>query len=300
MAITESLPVTAPARSRARGLPRGPTESSLLLTWRWLRQPQELLDHCAHRFGEAFTIRLSGLPPLVMFSNPEPVKEIFADAGEDMHAGEAAQSLRVFVGERSLLVLDGKEHMRQRKLLLPPLHGERMEAYGAAMVDLTHEALRSFPIGKPFAIHERMQAITLRVIVRTVFGVEAGSFFETLVARLTELLDVATWPPLILPLFQKDLGRFSPWGRFLRRGAVVDAMLLDRIRERRRSGTTGRSDILSLLVGARDEAGEPMSDAEIRDELVTLLVAGHETTATTLAWAFHWLLDEPLRPSDGH
>lgn len=273
-------------------LPPGP-DNRLVTTWRWLREPFEFLDEQRSRFGDAFTMRLPGLPPLVVFSNPEAVKQIFTDDGETMLAGKFNLSLRAFLGEQSVLMLDGKEHLRIRRLLLPPFHGERMQAYGRAMIALTQASMAVWPRKKPFALHDRFQAITLRVIVRTVFGVEEGARFERLVAQLTELTEIAAWPPLLLPFMQKDLGPLSPWGRFQRKAADVDAALLAEIRMRRAAGTAGRSDVLSLLIDAKDESGAGLTDDELRDELVTLLVAGHETTATSLAWAFRWVLDTP-------
>ena len=273
-------------------LPPGP-DNRLVTTWRWLREPFEFLDEQRSRFGDAFTMRLPGLPPLVVFSNPEAVKQIFTDDGETMLAGKFNLSLRAFLGEQSVLMLDGKEHLRIRRLLLPPFHGERMQAYGRAMIALTQASMAEWPRKKPFALHDRFQAITLRVIVRTVFGVEEGARFERLVAQLTELTEIAAWPPLLLPFMQKDLGPLSPWGRFQRKAADVDAALLAEIRMRRAAGTAGRSDVLSLLIDAKDESGAGLTDDELRDELVTLLVAGHETTATSLAWAFRWVLDTP-------
>jgi cytochrome P450 len=190
-------------------------------------------------------------------------------------------------------MLDKREHLRQRRLLLPPFHGERMHAYGHAMLDLADESVDSWPIGKPFSVHRKLQAITLRVILRTIFGVDAGARFDQLETQITELTDIAAWAPLLLPFMQVDLGPYSPWGRYKRKSAVGDAMLLAEIAGRRRMGTAGRSDVLSMLIDARDEQGAPMSDAELRDELVTLLIAGHETTATALAWALRWILASP-------
>jgi cytochrome P450 len=273
-------------------LPPGP-ENRFVTVWRWLREPFDFLDEQRSRFGDAFTMRLPGLPPLVVFANPEAVKQIFTDDGETMLAGKFNLSLRAFLGEHSVLMLDGKEHLRVRRVLLPPFHGERMQAYGRAMIDLTEASMRDWPRKKAFALHDRFQAITLRVIVRTVFGVEEGPRFERLCEQLTRLTEIAAWPPLLLPIMQKDLGPLSPWGRFQRKAAEVDEALLAEIRMRRASGTTGRTDVLSLLVDAKDENGVGLSDEELRDELVTLLVAGHETTATSLAWAFRWVLDVP-------
>ena len=274
-------------------LPPGPTDSSLVTTYHWLRRPYPFLEECRERFGDTFTIEFRGLPPLVMYSRPEDVKEVFADDGNLLHAGEFNLSLRAFLGEHSVLMLDGGEHMRHRKLLLPPFHGERMHAYGQTMLDIADASIDEWPLHTPFALHGYMQWITLQVILRTVFGVDGAARLARFDRVITEQLDIAAWPPLLIPFMQKDLGRFSPWGRYVRKRRDTDEMIYSEIRERRAAGSQGRTDILSMLLEARDEQGAPMSDVELHDELVTLLVAGHETTATALAWTFRWLLEMP-------
>ncbi len=274
-------------------LPPGPKLPSLLLTWQWLRRPFELLDECAERYGETFTMRFAGFPPLVWYSRPEDVKEIFADDGGLLHAGKFNLSLRAFLGDHSVLMLDGKEHMRHRRLLLPPFQGERMQAYGQTMLDVTDDSIDRWPEHAPFTLHAQMQAITLQVILRTVFGVDEGPRLVRHSKVLTELLDIGAWAPLLLRFLQVDLGPLSPWGRYVRKRDESDALFNEVIAERRAKGTAGRTDVLSLLLDARDEEGHPMTDAELHDELGTLLVAGHETTATALTWAFRWILETP-------
>ena len=279
-------------------LPPGPRIPALLTVWHWLRRPFEFFEECRRAHGPEFTMRLPGLPPLVVFSDPADVKEIFADDGDLLLAGRFNLSLRAFLGEHSVLMLDGKEHLRQRRLLLPPFHGERMHAYGQVMLDAAHDALDRWPLRRPFPVHAEMQKITLEVILRAVFGIDEVAPLAELSRLLAELLDIAAWPPLLIPALQRDLGPLSPWGRFLRKGAVIERLLLDQIRRRRAELAAGaqpaaRADVLSLLVAARDESGQALTDEELRDELVTLLVAGHETTATALAWAFRWILATP-------
>lgn len=271
-------------------LPPGP-RVPLLNTWNWLRRPYPFLEECRARFGSTFTFTLPGLPPLIVFSNPDDVKEIFTDDGERMVAGQFNRSLRAFLGDHSVLMLDGREHLRHRRLLLPPFHGERMAAYGQVMIDAAHNAVDRWPLDRPFAIHGPMQEITLQVILRAVFGVEEGPRLRELSHTITELLRLGAWPPLLIPALQRDYGAWSPWGRFLRFREKADQLLLEQVRMRQ-AADKGQ-DILSLLLDARDEAGQPMTDVELRDELVTLVVAGHETTATGLAWAFRWLLGNP-------
>jgi cytochrome P450 len=265
----------------------------LVLTWRWLNRPFELLDELAARYGEAFMFRLPGLPRLAMFADPEAVKEIFADDGDTMQAGRFNAPLRAFVGDKSLLVLDGREHKRQRKLMLPPFHGERMQAYGQVMLDLSNESIDKWPLGESFSVHPFLQTVTLRVIIRTVFGIDEGARLDRMTHDITRLLELGSWGPLLVPWVRVDLGPRSPWGAFRRAGESVNRELLGEIRQRRAHGAGGRTDVLSLLLEARDDQGEPMTEMELRDELVTLLVAGHETTATSLSWALRWILASP-------
>lgn len=271
--------------------PPGET-ATLRTTWRWLREPIEFFEDCRRRYGETFSMQIAGLPRIVVFSDPEAVRQIFADDGETMQAGKFNLSLRAFLGERSVLMLDGAEHMRHRKLLLPPFHGERMQAYGKAMMQEADAQIDAWPVGRSYALHPSMQTITLKVILRTVFGVEASDM-AAVERNISELLEIAAWAPLLLPPLQHDFGAWSPWARFQKEANQLDQTLRDLIHLRRREGTAGRTDVLSLLVDARDEAGAPMTDDELRDELVTLLVAGHETTATSLAWALRWILARP-------
>jgi cytochrome P450 len=273
-------------------LPPGPRGPAALTTMHWLARPYRFLDDCHARFGETFSVRLLGLPPMVFFANPEVVREVFASDGTDMVAGEFNRTLAPLLGDRSVLMVDGKQHLRKRKLLLPPFHGERMHAYGAAMAEITERAVAALPIGQPFALHEVMQDITLQVIVRTIFGFAEGPRFDDMVKRTQRILELGAWPPLLMPWMQFEAGGHSPYGRFKEAVRAGDERLFEEIRTRRASGERG-TDILSVLLDAKDEQGEPFSDQELRDELVTLLVAGHETTATALTWAFRWLLDQP-------
>lgn len=270
--------------------PPGPRDSAAWSTWQWLRAPYPYLDGLSRDLGETFRMRLLSFD-LVVFSNPEHVKEVFLDDGDTLEAGRFNTTLAPLLGDRSVLMADGRAHRRKRKLLLPPFHGERMQVYGRTMLDETDAAIDSMPHGEPCSFHEPMQDITLRVIVRTVFGFE-GRPLEEMVERTKRLLERGMWPPLLLPFMQVDLGRLTPYGRFRRARTDYDELLYAEIRRRRRDGTRG-PDVLSLLLDARDDDGEPMSDEELRDELVTLLVAGHETTATGLTWAMRWLLEAP-------
>lgn len=256
----------------------------------YLYRPFPFLDVMAKRYPDAFTMRLPAMPkPAVVFHHPDAAKEVFALGPEDAYAGQANVVLGPILGKASLLLLDGKEHLRQRKLLMPPLHGERMSSYGARMIALTEASIATWPERERFPVHERLQAITLDVILRVVFGIGEGELFDRLRERLVGILELATKPIFLLPWFQKDLGPLTRWNSLVRSLHEADEMLHGEIRRRRASGERG-DDILSLLLDARDEQGEPMSDGELRDELMTLLAAGHETTATALSWALRWIL----------
>ena len=220
------------------------------------------------------------------------VKDVFALGPDEGHAGKANIVLKPFLGEHSLLLLDGAEHLRQRKMILPAFHGERMHAYGRAMLDLAHDSIDRFPLGRRFAVHERMQAVTLQIIIRTVFGLAAGPRFGELARALKTALDVGAWPILLFSFMQKDIGRFSPWGRYVRHAGRASEILRAEIQRGRAEGTAGRSDVLAMMLDARDDGGQPLSEDEVHDELVTLLVAGHETTATALAWSLRWILPD--------
>jgi cytochrome P450 len=251
------------------------------------------MDEAQRRFGDAFTMRLAGMPaPLVVVSHPEVIKEIFALGPEEAHAGKANLVLKPFLGVHSLLLLDGAEHLRQRKMMLPAFHGERMHAYGRSMIDLAHEAIDGWPLGRAFPAHGPMQQITLQVILRTVFGVAEGPRFAELADVVTRTLRVAAWPPLLFDFMQRDLGPASPWGRYKRLSGRAGEIIRAEIRAAQGAGTAGRADVLAMMLDARDEAGRPLSEDEIHDELITLLIAGHETTATSLAWALRWILPD--------
>lgn len=274
-------------------LPPSPNLPTIVSTYRWMRTPFEFMEECHEKLGDAFSFKLPGLPQIAVFSEPDVVKHVFADSGEDLLAGAFNKSLSAFLGDKSVLMADKAPHLRKRRLLLPPFHGERMVKYGEIMRSLTDDVIDEMPLGTSFSLHERLNKVALHVIVRNVFGVDPGPREEAIRHSVTETLDVLTWPPFLLPMMRVDLGRYSPWGKAVRKRDLTDKLLLEEIHLRRREGTKGRDDVLSLLVDSRDEDGQPMSDEELRDELTTLLVAGHETTATAISWAFRSILALP-------
>src|SRR5262245_23110231 len=283
----------APGGSARRRMPPGPRAPALVQTLAWTFAPTWVMDRCARRMGEVFTLTFwpSGLK-LVMVSGPEAVKAVFTAPPESVPSAVASSPVAPVVGPSSVLVLTGPRHMRQRKLLLPPFHGERMREYEEVIVDATRRDMAGWPLRTPMRLQERTRAITLEVILRAVFGVEAERM-GPLKAAIRELFaPVRPITMLLLALRRPSMER--PTGSI--GGALdrLDGLIFLEIARRREQGDLAeRKDILSLLLQARDEEGRGMSDTELRDELVTLLLAGHETTATSLAWAIERLVRHP-------
>jgi len=277
-----------------KGLPPGPRMPRALQTAIWSRQAQWFLEQSRARFGRMFTVKIAYEGDWVLLSDPELVKQVFTGDPRVFHAGEGNQILRPILGENSVLVLDEKKHIAQRKLLLPPFHGERMQAYGEQMADIAAREIESWPTGVPYKLRPRMQAITLEIVLETVFGVHGGERMGPLREALRDFLDLTTDPKVLLPVLAVGPDRINRIPAFRRRTERVDRLIGQEMAERRAAEDLAeREDVLSMLLLARHEDGSPMSDAEIRDELLTLLVAGHETTATALSWAMERLTRHP-------
>jgi cytochrome P450 len=277
-------------------LPPGTRLPALAQVGLYARDPLGFLIRFQRRYGDVFSVSFPFYRRLVYVADPELVKALFTTPADQAHAGEAnATVLEPALGPNSVLTLDEAPHMRQRKLLLPPFHGERIQRYGELIREATLSEMESWPVGEPFALRPHTQRITLAVIMRAVFGVHDEvrlARFERLIETFAGRLSLVTaFPPL-----RRDLGRWSPWTRFAAARKALDAFIYEEI-ALRREALAGRDeeadDVLSLLMGARHDDGSPMSDAELRDELVTILGAGHETTATGLAWAVERLLRNP-------
>jgi cytochrome P450 len=240
-----------------------------------------------------FTVRFPVFGTGVYVADPVAIRELFTGDQSDLLAGEANSFMSPVLGPRSVLVLDGSEHLRQRKLLLPPFQGSRVAAFRTVITDVAEREVAGWRPGMKLVLRERMRAITFEVICRAVFGVTEPARVERLRAALVAVIDSS---PLYMlnPVLRRDLGRFSPGRRFVERMRAADSLLYDEIALRRRaSDLEERSDVLSLLLRARDEDGRGMTDSELRDELFTMLAAGHETTSTGLAFAFDLLLRNP-------
>ena len=275
-------------------LPNGPQTHPWVQMYHWLTNPLEYIEDCAKRYGDIFTLQLGqNFAPQVFISNPQAIQQIFTTDPKYLDSGEPAGIKSPLLGQQSLLALEGKPHQRQRKLLTPPLHGERMLAYGELIRDITEQVTNQWQVGETFAVLPSMQAISFQVILKTVFGLEDGPRYEKLkellIAILNPKIPILRTVLLFFPSMRQDLGAWSPWGKYLRLRQQIDQLIYAEISDRKAQPDSSRTDILSLMIAARDEAGEPMTDLELRDELMTLLVAGHETTATSLSWALYWI-----------
>ncbi|AVH73476.1 cytochrome P450 [Nostoc sp. 'Lobaria pulmonaria (5183) cyanobiont'] len=275
-------------------LPDGPQMPRWLRMIKFISQPLKYVDDFAQTYGDTFTIRSSSSDNhLVYFSQPQALEQIFTADSRHFEVGRGNIGLKFLLGDRSFMLADGDRHQRQRQLLAPPFHGERMRAYGEEIREITQQVTNEWQIGKPFNIRKSMQEITLRVILRVVFGLNDGQLFEELRRSLSDLLDFISSPVMSSAFFfrfiQKDFGAWSPWGWILQQRQKIDQLIYALLRERRAQLDQNRQDILSLMMAARYDDGQGMSDEELHDELMTLLVAGHETTASALTWAFYWI-----------
>ena len=268
--------------------PRLPRAVQTVLLW---YQAKPFLEWCHRRYGDVFTVRAAPVGTLVYLADPAAIAELYRGDPDVFHAGEGHGVLRVMLGDRSVVVLDGDEHLRQRRRMLPPFHGDSVRRYGEVIRSIVEAEVAGWPTGTPFPVYPRTQAIALEVIMRAVIGVEDPARL----ARLRELLPalVGVRPIVLLDERWPPLRRVGPWRRFRRLQRDVDEILYDEIaRLRADPGLAERGDVLSLLIHGAEEAGEPMSDADLRDQLITLLVVGHETTAASLAFAIDLVLHD--------
>ena len=278
------------------GLPPRVQMPRALFMTRFMLRPDRVLDSAYRRHGDFFHFVTPLDRTMCVTANPETIRQVFRGDPEIFRAGEGNATLGPLVGPHSTLLLDGAEHLRHRKLLLPPFHGERMREYGALMRDVAERHVAAWPRDRPFSAIASTQAITLEVIQRAVFGIEDGRRLDHVTRLLRAVMDpmASRWRMLVLMLAPSSWGPRSPWGRFRQRVRQADVAIYEEIRARRADPRAAeRGDVMSLLLQARDEEGRPLSDRELRDELVTLLVAGHETTATSLAWTLERITRHP-------
>jgi cytochrome P450 len=278
-------------------LPPGPRHPTALQGVGYWSRPLAFLERSRRRYGPRFTIRLPFTPPFVMLARPEEIKAVFTAPADVLHPGQGARILEPLVGRHSVILLDEAAHMEQRKLMLPAFHGERMARLSDLVGEVAQREVAGWPRGAPVPLHARLQALTLEVILRAVFGLAPGPRLDALRERLSEMLTHGDRPiSLLAPpagsAAERALERLPAVARFRAIQAQADELIFELIAERRVAGEDG-DDVLAMLLAARHEDGSPMSGQELRDELMTLLVAGHETTASALAWAFARLPRHP-------
>ncbi|MBE9015835.1 cytochrome P450 [Chroococcidiopsidales cyanobacterium LEGE 13417] len=288
-------------------LPDGPSGPPWLRRLRfinWILRPFEVMEARAKKYGDIFAIAKNASPSMVYLSNPAAIEQVLGANPEFFDTNSGNDVLLPLLGANSLILLGGMKHQRQRKLLMPPFHGDRLRTYGQTIWDITTQVTSQWQVGQSITVRAATQEISMRVILSAVFGLDGGERYDRLRKLLTSLLETVSSPVssmvLFFPSLQKDWGKWSPWGLFLQMKQQIDDLLVAEIQQRRAEmlqrvvetlhvTSPPRDDILSLLLAARDEAGQPMTDEELRDELLTLLFAGHETTASALAWALYWL-----------
>ncbi len=276
-------------------LQKGPTTPRFLQLVQWISSPLTFMEKNAKRYGEVFEVDLTR--KVLFFSSPKAIQEMFAANPRKFECGVANRLLEPIVGNYSLLLLDGDRHGRHRQLLMPPFHQERMKAYGKLICSLTLEVTKKWIPDKPFIARDAARDISIEVILQAVFGLSEGERYDELRQMLGQMLEGMNSPwkssMLFFKKLQMDLGSRSPWGKFVRRRQEIDKLLYAEISDRRASLDPEASDILTLMLLATDAEGQPLTDEECKDELLTLLFAGHETTATAIAWALYSIHKHP-------
>jgi cytochrome P450 len=278
----------------SRPFPPGPSWPTGAQTVAWVTRPKPFLRRAHERFGDAFTLRLRSGENFVILAHPDAVKEVFTGDPEVFRAGEGNRALLSILGPASVILLDGAEHLRTRRLMLPPFHGERMQRYRAIIEEATRREIAGWRTGEPVRVARRMQEVTLEVIMRAVFGVTDATALAELRERVIGTLDWLVSPRTMVGLMLRGPDRWARWPALHAALRPLDEALMREVGARRGAADLDeREDILSLLLQARFEDGEGMTDRELRDQLVTLLIAGHETTATAIGWAVERLLRHP-------
>ena len=261
----------------------------------WVADPVSYMETAAQKYPDIFSANIVGFDVSLVFVNePQAIQQILTNDRKQFSApGELNGILRPIVGDSSIFTIESDRHRKRRQLVMPAFHGSRMQNYGQIIFDLTNEALGRLKPQQTFLARDVMQEISLQIILQVVFGLNAGDRCRELQSLMTKMTELFTSPLtsafLFFPSLQKDLGDWSPWGNFLRQREQIDKLIYAEIAERRANPEPERTDILSMLMAATDEEGNGMTDVELRDELLALLIAGHETTATVMSWALYWI-----------
>ncbi len=280
-------------RELRRSLPPGPKVPSALQMVATWKRPGPSLARLRNKFGKRITVQLPFQPPFVILSDPDDIKALFTAPPDVIHPGEGARILEPIVGPNSVILLDEAPHLEQRRLMLPAFHGEKMQRLTGVMTELTEREIASWPLAQPTALHPRLQRLTLEIILRAVFGLEQGTQLEELRDTLTGVLSFSESPLSVLPAIQRMAPMLPTFRRFNEQVKRADGLIFELIASRRAEPDGDRDDVLAMLLQARHQDDTPMSAQELRDELMTALVAGHETTASQLAWAFERLSRSP-------
>ncbi|MBN3896703.1 MAG: cytochrome P450 [Nostoc sp. NOS(2021)] len=281
-------------------LPNPLKTPSLLQKLQWITDPVGYVENAVQQYPDIFTGRIIGFGDTVVIVNhPQAIQEILTnDRKKFLAVGEFNRITEPWLGKNSVLILDGSRHKQQRQLIMPSFHGERMQSYGQQICNLTENVFSQLLLNQPFLARDITQEISLQVMLQVVLGLYEGERFQKLKHLLPLLLDLSHSPItssfFFLPFLQQDLGAWSPWGKFLRNRQTIDQLLYAEIAERRQQPNSERVDILSLLMLAQDETGQSMTDHELRDQLITLIVGGYETTASVMAWGLYWIHKKPL------
>lgn len=276
-------------------LPPTINSPKVLQLWKWIVEPLDYLHKFDRECGDIFTVNMSSIfSGAVFVSHPQAIQQVLTNDTKQFSApGSINQILKPFLGDRGVILLDGREHRQRRQLLMPQFHGDKVRNYTNAIQEITRNLIAGWQVGEKLNVRKEMEKITLSVILQTVFGLDRGKRYEQIREKLSKMLSLIESPInaafLFIPFMQKDLGAWSPWGRFVRDRSELDRLIYDEIGDRRQNSNEERSDILSMLISSQDSDGNRMSDLELHDELMTLLFAGHETTATALAWAIYWI-----------
>jgi len=273
----------------------GPKVPATIQVLNWIFRPMPYMVECAKTYGDLFTLKLqSSLPPLLFVHSPEAMQQILSNDHKELEApGDLNSIFEYLLGKNSVISLSGKEHQRQRQLIMPPFHGERMRTYAELIENITIKTINKQPKNQPFNIRNVSQEITLGVMMEAVFGIYEGERPEKLKQLLCEIIEQSSSRLsvtfLYFPKLKEMFGISEIWKKQMKKLEEADQIIYQEIQERRENFDSQRTDILTLLMSSRDEEGQPMTDEELRDELMTLLFAGHETTATAISWAFYWI-----------
>ena len=281
-------------------LPNPLKTPSFLQKLQWVTDPVRYMEKAAQQYPDIFTGKIIGFGDTVVFVNhPQAIQEILTnDRNKFVAIGKMNKIGEPLVGEYSVALVEGTRHKRQRQLVMPSFHGERMQAYGQRICGLCTKVFHQLALNQYFLARNLTQEITLQVILQVVLGLNEGEKLQKLEHLLLQMLDLFRSPLssslLFFSFLQKDLGAWSPWGKFLCNRQQIDQLIYAEISERRKQNDSDRNDILSMLISALDDTGQPMTDQELRDQLMTLIVAGYETTATAIAWGLYWIHQKPL------